>query len=72
LKTRRSFSNTLNTHNSCFRLCCCSLHNEKCIIGDYDVVTWLDLTFYPLDRSKWQVPTTEFPFDSIRRRRMYK
>jgi hypothetical protein len=34
LKTRRSFSYTIITKNSCFWLCCCSLHNKKCIISD--------------------------------------
>jgi hypothetical protein len=34
LKTRRSFSYTIITKISCFWLCCCSLHNEKCIIVD--------------------------------------
>jgi hypothetical protein len=34
LKTRRSFSYTIVTKNSCFLLCCCSLRNAKCIIGD--------------------------------------
>jgi hypothetical protein len=34
LKTRRSFSYTKITKHSCFWLCCCSLHNAKCIIGD--------------------------------------
>jgi hypothetical protein len=34
LKTRRSFSYTKITKNSCFWLYCCFLHNAKCIIGD--------------------------------------
>jgi hypothetical protein len=34
LKSRRSFSYTTITKISCFWLCCCSLHNAKCIIGD--------------------------------------
>jgi hypothetical protein len=34
LKTRRSFSYTITTKNSCFWLCCCSLHNAKWIVGD--------------------------------------
>jgi hypothetical protein len=32
--TRRSSSYTITTKNSCFWLCCCSLHNAKCIVGD--------------------------------------
>jgi hypothetical protein len=34
LKTRRSFSYTIITKHSCCWLCCCSLHNAKCIICD--------------------------------------
>jgi hypothetical protein len=34
LKNQRSFSYTIITKKSCFLLCCCSLHNEKWIIGD--------------------------------------
>jgi hypothetical protein len=34
LKTRRSFSYTIITNNSCFWLWCCSLPNAKRIIVD--------------------------------------
>jgi hypothetical protein len=34
LETRRSFSYTIITKNPVFWLCCCSLNNLKCIVGD--------------------------------------
>jgi hypothetical protein len=42
LKSRRSFSYTIITKNSCFWLCCCFLHNSK--MHYWWLATWLDLT----------------------------
>jgi hypothetical protein len=35
LKPWRSFRYTKIKKNSCFWLCCCSLHKAKCIIRDW-------------------------------------
>jgi hypothetical protein len=50
LKSRRSFGYTIITKNSCFWLCCCSLHNAQCIIGDQ--FSWLDLALKSISSLK--------------------